>query len=140
MSETIPFGLVLGFKILILWKSHKQGKIDFLISIISRCDYHMIIISQTLNKMYVISYMIYIYRSIDSHTLIGNIGGYIGLCLGYNFLQVPALIAIVSKAFKGYFKSQKLIENSNSVLKPIGTIEKNSNEHKEEQNNSNGDD
>ena len=84
--------------------------------------------------------MIYIYRSIDSHTLIGNIGGYIGLCLGYNFLQAPALIAIVLKAFKGHFESHKLIKNSNSVSKPLGTIGKNSNEHKEEQNNSNGDD
>ena len=84
--------------------------------------------------------MIYIYRSIDSHTLIGNIGGYIGLCLGYNFLQVPALIAIVLKAFKGYFKSQKSIKNSNSVSKPLGTIEKHSKERNEEQHNPNVDD
>ena len=89
--------------------------------------------------MYVILYMIYIYRSIDSHALIGNIGGYIGLCLGYNFLQVPALIAIVLKTFKGYFKSQKSIQNSNSVSKPLGRIEKNSNEHNEQQNNQNCD-
>ena len=82
--------------------------------------------------------MIFIFRSIDSHTLIGNIGGYIGLCLGYNFLQVPALIAIVSKAIKGYFKSQMF--SSSSISKPLGAIEKNANEHNEEQNNSNNDD
>ena len=31
-------------------------------------------------------------RSFDSQTLIGNIGGYIGLCLGYTILQIPSFI------------------------------------------------
>ena len=70
-------------------------------------------------------------------TLIGNIGGYIGLCLGYNFLQIPAMLAIVLKTFREYFKSQKLIKDSKSVSKPLGSIEKKFNEHNEEQNNPN---
>ena len=131
LSQTIPFGLVLAFEIPILWKSNKQGKIDILLYVIQRCDQY--------NNVYVILYMICIYRSIDSHTLIGNIGGYIGLCLGYNLLQAPALVAIVLKTIKGYFKSQNLIKNSNPVSKPFGTIQKNSKEHNEEQNNPNGD-
>ena len=44
-------------------------------------------------------------QAVDVHSLIGNIGGYVGLCLGYNFLQIPALITIVSRIFKKYFKS-----------------------------------
>ena len=28
-------------------------------------------------------------RAIDIQSLVGNIGGYIGLCLGYCFLQIP---------------------------------------------------
>ena len=33
-----------------------------------------------------------IFRAIDVHALIGNVGGYIGLCLGYSLLHVPKLI------------------------------------------------
>ena len=32
---------------------------------------------------------IYISRAIDLQELIGNIGGYIGLLLGYSILQIP---------------------------------------------------
>ena len=45
------------------------------------------------------------------------------------------MLAIVSKTFRGYFKSQKLMKNSKSVLRPLGSIEKKFNEHNEEQNN-----
>ena len=31
-------------------------------------------------------------RAIDINSLIGNIGGYIGLCLGYSLLQIPLFI------------------------------------------------
>jgi hypothetical protein len=34
-------------------------------------------------------------RSFDAQTLIGNAGGYIGLCLGYTFLQLPILLRYV---------------------------------------------
>ena len=33
-----------------------------------------------------------IHRAIDINGLIGNIGGYIGLCLGYSLLQIPNFI------------------------------------------------
>ena len=31
-------------------------------------------------------------RSFNEQTLTGNIGGYVGVCLGYTFLQLPTLI------------------------------------------------
>ena len=67
------------------------------------------------------------YRSIDVHSLIGNIGGYIGLCLGYNLLQVPALITTVLRILKDYFKSQKFFKSSNYISKSLGTNEDNLN-------------
>ena len=119
--EMRHFGLVLSFVIPILWKSHKQG-------IISTNKY----VKMGLRYNYQFDGLIFcfihdinLYRSIDSHALIGNIGGYVGLCLGYNFLQVPALITIVLKMFKEYFKSQKDNRNSNSVSKLRVAIENN---------------
>ena len=38
------------------------------------------------------------FRAIDIQVLIGNVGGYIGLCLGYSFLQIPDFfVYILSK-------------------------------------------
>ena len=34
-------------------------------------------------------------RAIDVNGLIGNIGGYIGLCLGYSILQIPNLVGAI---------------------------------------------
>ena len=34
-------------------------------------------------------------RAIDVNGLIGNIGGYIGLCLGYSILQIPNLASAI---------------------------------------------
>ena len=39
-------------------------------------------------------------RAIDMNGLIGNIGGYIGLCLGYSILQLPELISMMTVVFK----------------------------------------
>ena len=39
-------------------------------------------------------------RSFDVETMIGNGGGYIGLCLGYSFLQLPTFLYDVWKKFK----------------------------------------
>ena len=39
-------------------------------------------------------------RSFDVETMIGNGGGYIGLCLGYSFLQLPTFLHDVWKKFK----------------------------------------
>ena len=35
------------------------------------------------------------FRAIDIQVLIGNVGGYIGLCLGYSFLQIPDFIVFI---------------------------------------------
>ena len=80
------------------------------------------------------------YRSIDVHSLIGNIGGYIGLCLGYNLLQVPALLSIVLRILKESFKSKEIIKNTNYNSKSLDTNEKNSNGHYENQNKPNDND
>ena len=40
------------------------------------------------------------HRAIDFQALVGNVGGYIGLCLGYNFLQIPGLILVLSRKLK----------------------------------------
>ena len=43
------------------------------------------------------------FRAIDFQALIGNIGGYIGLLLGYSLLQIPEFITWVMFKFKRYF-------------------------------------
>ena len=42
-------------------------------------------------------------RKIDIQGLIGYIGGYIGLCLGYSFLQIPDFIQYVMEHLKRYY-------------------------------------
>ena len=50
-------------------------------------------------RLWIVSCYILLYRAIDVNSLIGNIGGYIGLCLGYSLLQVPLFIKkIVTKS------------------------------------------
>ena len=71
-------------------------------------------------------YDIHFHRSIDVHSLIGNIGGYIGLCLGYNLLQVPALLSIILRTLKNKFKSKEIIKNINYNSKSFDTNEKTS--------------
>ena len=36
-----------------------------------------------------------LFRAIDIQGLIGNVGGYIGLLLGYSFLQIPNFIILI---------------------------------------------
>ena len=43
------------------------------------------------------------FRAIDFQALIGNIGGYIGLLLGYSLLQIPDLINWVMLKSNRYF-------------------------------------
>ena len=71
-------------------------------------------------------YDIHFNRAIDVNALIGNIGGYIGLCLGYNILQVPALLSIILRTFKDNFKSKEIIKNTNYNSKSFDTNEKKS--------------
>ena len=77
---------------------------------------------------------IHLHRSIDGHSLIGNIGGYIGLCLGYNLLQVPALLSIILRTLKENFKSKEIIKNTNYNSKSFDTNEKKSDREYENQN------
>ena len=43
------------------------------------------------------------YRSMDVNGLIGYIGGYIGLFVGYSILQVPDTILIIIRKFKARY-------------------------------------
>ena len=52
----------------------------------------------------------------DVQTLVGNSGGYIGLCLGYSLLQIPNLILFVMKKLKKY--SSELRSRQNSIGMP----------------------
>ena len=65
----------------------------------------------------------------DSHTLVANIGGYIGLFLGYNLLQVPALLTTVFRKLKDHFKSQKMIKNSDNISNSFDTKDNTENGH-----------
>ena len=38
--------------------------------------------------------------------MVGNVGGYIGLCLGYGILQVPNIIVWVLYKLKKYFSEE----------------------------------
>ena len=45
----------------------------------------------------------------DVHSLIGNIGGYVGLLLGVSILQAPALLLqIVDKVKRAYMDRQQV--------------------------------
>ena len=49
------------------------------------------------------------YRAIDIHSLIGNIGGYVGLLLGVSILQVPSLLLqFVHKVKRAYMDKQQV--------------------------------
>ena len=56
----------------------------------------------------------FLFRAIDINGLIGNIGGYIGLCLRYSILQIPEFISILfvymRKKFP-YLSSNDLADN-----------------------------
>ena len=47
------------------------------------------------------------FRAIDIQALIGNIGGYIGLCLGYSILQIPQFIVLILCKVKVYISGLK---------------------------------
>ena len=63
----------------------------------------MAIVNKEIDIVKLKSQNIYSYRAIDIQTLIGNISGYIGLCLGYSLLQIPRLVrSIAKKILKRY--------------------------------------
>ena len=53
------------------------------------------------------SLVILYFRAIDIQGLIGNIGGYIGLCLGYSILQIPQFIVLILCKVKVYISKLK---------------------------------
>ena len=46
-------------------------------------------------------------RAIDIQALVGNVGGYIGLCLGYSILQIPDLVLLILYKVKMYVSRSK---------------------------------
>ena len=56
------------------------------------------------------------FRAIDIQTLVGNIGGYIGLFLGYSFLQIPDFVAWIIQTSKRYYWSKCKWRQNNKCL------------------------
>ena len=58
------------------------------------------------------------FRAIDINSLVGNIGGYIGLCLGYSILQIPIFIKKVVAKWTSHSASE---EKKGTILssKPV---------------------
>ena len=65
-------------------------------------------------------------RAIDVNGLIGNIGGYIGLCLGYSILQIPEFVTLLflkwNKRFSDYRMKNAVLDVSVDVRDKSGSI------------------
>ena len=48
-------------------------------------------------------YKISFHRAISPQTLIGNVGGYIGMCLGYSLLQFPNFLLLITDKIKKWY-------------------------------------
>ena len=63
------------------------------------------------------------FRELDAHALIGNLGGYVGLLLGFSILQLPD---ILRNLFKSMFRlcrgeaNQMVSENSRDFIIMVG--------------------
>ena len=53
----------------------------------------------------------------DVQTLIGNISGYIGLCLGYSLLQIPGFVLLVFRKIRKCMILNKLAEKTSCIEK-----------------------
>ena len=51
---------------------------------------------------------IFLTRQFDMQNLIGNAGGYVGICVGYSFLQFPLLIANIASRIKVYVLNERV--------------------------------
>ena len=71
--------------------------------------------------------LFFICRAIDFQALVGNIGGYIGLLLGYSLLQIPEFITWVMFKFKRYFNRSSNIDEQTkgNAIKPATSYRKN---------------
>ena len=54
-------------------------------------------------------------RAIDFNTLIGNIGGYIGLFLGYSILQIPDFIVRLVSKYRKRRNCKKIEPSPNKI-------------------------
>lgn len=68
------------------------------------------------------------FRAIDFQALLGNVGGYIGLILGYSILQMPDLVGLILSTGKIYFSrftENKIKPNSTNFTTHVETISDN---------------
>ena len=47
-------------------------------------------------------------RAIDIHSLVGYIGGYIGLFLGYSIIQIPDFLTVIIRRYRSYFVKKEV--------------------------------
>ena len=66
----------------------------------------------------------YIYRAIDIQALIGTIGGYIGLFLGYSVLQIPNAIIFLVRKIRKWYSDKRLKRKVNECISTRPPIEK----------------
>ena len=55
------------------------------------------------------------FRAIDIQGLIGNVGGYIGLCLGYSLLQLPDFILLIVLRAKSWLEKIREGQDQNQT-------------------------
>ena len=61
-------------------------------------------------------------RSIDAHSLVGNIGGYVGLLLGFSIVQIPDFLCQVFKKVQIYYLIYVAREESRQNVNEITVI------------------
>ena len=57
-----------------------------------------------------------IFRAMDIQTLVGNAGGYIGLFLGYSFLQIPQAFLGIRRYFQKRHQKDQRKKNMRAPL------------------------
>ena len=60
--------------------------------------------------------MIFNFRAINEQSLVGNIGGYLGLFMGYSILQLPILIHAILKKLEYWYQHFKSVVYANEHL------------------------
>ena len=65
------------------------------------------------------------FRAIDIQDLIGNVGGYIGLFLGYSFLQIPEFMILVYLRAKRWFAKIREGRDQNQIRTSNITVHEN---------------
>ena len=55
------------------------------------------------------------YRAIDLNSLLGYMGGYVGVLLGFSILQIPDLLLAAIDKIKELFLVGKLVQTTSSI-------------------------